>query len=156
MNFTDILLKKKHPAISKFPAIAAMLMIFIISGCGGDSATNTPDNGNGNGTEPPAEPAADEVWMVGTSFTPADRQVEAGTTVTWINQSNMSHTVTSGENGTHDGLFDSGSVDPDETYSYTFNEAGTYDYFCQPHVGQGMTGTITVTASSGSGNEDGY
>ena len=35
-------------------------------------------------------------------------------------------------------------ADNGDTFIHTFDTPGTYQYFCQPHVGQGMTGTITV------------
>ena len=37
-----------------------------------------------------------------------------------------------------------GLIDPDETFEVTFDEPGTYDYFCIPHEGSGMKGTIIV------------
>lgn len=54
--------------------------------------------------------------------------VKAGTTVTWTNTDNMMHTVTA-----VDGSFDSGFVDAGQTWSYTFDEPGEYEYFCSPH-----------------------
>lgn len=134
--------------IFQLPAFLVLAIVFAVTACG-DSSTgaNDNDNGNGNGNGNGGnEPAANEVWMEGTSFTPSNREVEAGTRVTWINKSSMVHTVTSGEDGDHDGLFDSGNMSSGDEYSYTFDDEGTYEYFCRPHVGQGMTGTITVTS----------
>lgn len=55
--------------------------------------------------------------------------VPVGTTVTWTNEDpGMMHTVTS-----VDGLFDSGFLNEGDTWSYTFDEAGEFEYFCQPH-----------------------
>lgn len=87
-----------------------------------------------------------EVTMQGLSFSPSELEVEVGTTVTWINTDNQAHTVTSGSDGEHDDLFDSGSMDPGDEFSYQFDEEGTYDYYCIPHVENGMTGTVTVTS----------
>ena len=71
-------------------------------------------------------------------FSPAPIIVEPGTTVTWVNQGQAPHTVT--HTG---GAFDSGTLQPGESYSYTFNEAGTsYAYYCRIHPD--MTGTIVV------------
>jgi plastocyanin len=41
--------------------------------------------------------------------------------------------------------WDSGNLDPGQTYTYTFNTPGEYHYFCVPHEVAGMVGTITVT-----------
>ena len=68
--------------------------------------------------------------------------VEPGTTVTWVQNGQNPHTTTS-----YDGLWDSGIIEGGSggTFSFTFEEPGTYGYYCIPHEAQGMTGTITVT-----------
>lgn len=130
--------------INKAPRLTTLLIIFVIAiamtACGDNSSGPGTGNGNGNGNE---EPGPNEVWMVGQSFTPGELTVETGTTVTWINESQLVHTVTSGTPGEPDGLFDSGNVSPGGEFAYTFDEPGTYDYFCIPHQ-PSMTGTITV------------
>jgi plastocyanin len=70
-------------------------------------------------------------------FSPTSITVEPGTTVTWVNQGQAPHTAT--HTG---GTFDSGTLQPGQSYSYTFNRAGTYAYYCQIHPN--MTGTIVV------------
>ena len=44
------------------------------------------------------------------------------------------------------GVFDSGDAERDVNYTYTFDfdQAGTYDFFCEPHQSVGMKGVITV------------
>src|SRR5215208_1460992 len=83
------------------------------------------------------------VRMEDNFFEPANITVEPGTTVTWVQSGNNSHTTTS-----YDGLWDSGMLPggSGQTFSYTFNTPGTYRYFCRPHEAQGMVGTVTVTA----------
>jgi plastocyanin len=80
------------------------------------------------------------------AFYPGDLTVPVGTTVTWSNQDAVVHTVTSGTSdglvGAADGLFDSGLFGGGETFSYTFEEAGTFRYFCTPHPW--MRATVTV------------
>lgn len=128
------------------------LISFSMIGCSDNSSgtTNNHDNNDGNGG---SEPSGNEVEMVGQSFSPQNIEVEVGTTVTWVNESSLVHTVTSGSNGEHDGLFDSGNISEGEEFSYTFDEVGTFDYFCRPHVSNGMIGTVTVV-DSGSENND--
>jgi plastocyanin len=87
-------------------------------------------------------------------YTPDTVRVQAGETVRWENSSLIMHTVTAdpGE-ATLDGSvqlpdaaepFDSGNLDPDETFEYTFETPGTYQYFCIPHEGAKMYGWVIV------------
>jgi LPXTG-motif cell wall-anchored protein len=72
-------------------------------------------------------------------FTPSDVTVAEGGTVTWTNSGQAPHTVTS------DG-FDSGTLEAGDTYSETFDSAGTVSYRCNFHPE--MTGTVTVVAAA--------
>lgn len=65
-------------------------------------------------------------------FDPTILKVSVGTTVTWTNEGAAVHTVTSAEDSPNGGL-DSGNLRGGETYSFTFEEPGTYNYFCVPH-----------------------
>jgi plastocyanin len=71
------------------------------------------------------------------AFTPPTLTVPPGTTVTWTNADSVPHTATAG-----DGAFDSGNLNPGQSYSFTFATAGSFPYVCQYHAG--MTGTIVV------------
>ncbi|MGB0036146.1 MAG: cupredoxin family copper-binding protein [Candidatus Acidiferrales bacterium] len=71
------------------------------------------------------------------SFTPMELTVPAGAQVTWINQDDVPHTVVSTER-----KFKSKALDTDEKFSFTFQEPGTYEYFCSVHPK--MTGKIIV------------
>jgi plastocyanin len=82
------------------------------------------------------------VDMINTTFDPAELVVGAGTAVTWVNQDAIPHTTTS-----DDGLWDSGSMSQDDTFSHTFDEGGVYPYYCTFHGapgGVGMAGTVIV------------
>ncbi|MEE9181236.1 MAG: plastocyanin/azurin family copper-binding protein, partial [candidate division NC10 bacterium] len=70
-------------------------------------------------------------------YLPGTLTVVAGTTVTWVNQDLVIHTVTSDV-----GLFDSGSMRPGDRFSFTFTTAGTFTYRCLPH--EFMRGTVVV------------
>ena len=73
------------------------------------------------------------------TFTPRSLTVARGTKVTWVNADDVPHTATSTETPP---LFNSGLLDTDGSFSFTFEKAGTYRYFCgiHPH----MTGEIVV------------
>jgi plastocyanin len=64
------------------------------------------------------------------AFSPNPVQVSVGSTVTWTNDDTQPHTVTSGENVTPDGRFDSAIMAPAATFEHTFTEAGEFPYFC--------------------------
>ena len=59
--------------------------------------------------------------------------IEKGKQVTWVNEDSAFHSITSGYYDTPTDLFDSGHLDPFESYTLTFDEIGTYDYFCTLH-----------------------
>jgi plastocyanin len=71
------------------------------------------------------------------SFTPATAAVPVGTTVTWTNHDDIPHTVVSPEQ-----KFKSPVLDTDDTFSHTFDAAGTYKYYCSIHPR--MTGQVVV------------
>jgi plastocyanin len=78
-------------------------------------------------------------------FDPPTLKVAKGTTVTWKNADSTLHTVTSGsaegnESGT---AFDSSYLAAGKTFPWTFNTAGTFDYYCTLHPY--MKGQIVVS-----------
>ena len=66
-------------------------------------------------------------------YIPSSIVVEKGKSVTWVNEDSAFHSVTSGFYTVPTELFDSGYLDPFESYTLTFDEVGTYDYFCILH-----------------------
>ena len=89
-------------------------------------------------------PATDaEVDIDQFTFLPQRITVKAGTTVTWINEDDVPHTVASSGK-----LFKSKALDTADKFSFTFTTPGTYDYFCSVHPH--MTGAVVVEAASGS------
>jgi len=73
------------------------------------------------------------------SFLPGDLTVPIGTRVTWTNRDETPHTVVA-QDAAHS--FKSGGLDTDDTFSFTFDKAGTYTYICSVHPY--MTGKIVV------------
>ncbi len=66
-------------------------------------------------------------------YVPSKIIVERGKPVTWVNEDSAFHSVTSGSYDEPSELFDSGHLDPYESFTVDFNEEGTYDYFCTLH-----------------------
>jgi plastocyanin len=78
----------------------------------------------------------------GNLFSPANAKVPVGATVTWVNDGSTPHDVQA-----RDGSFSSGpagGMEKDDHFEHTFNQTGTFSYFCHVHDGQGMHATITV------------
>jgi plastocyanin len=71
------------------------------------------------------------------AFDPSSMTLNVGDTLMWTNTGNMAHTVTAA-----DGSFDSGMLQPGDTFGFTFSSPGTYSYACSPHPW--MKATITV------------
>ena len=100
-----------------------------------------------------ADPGAVQLWATGVAqasetrdvtidnytFSPGTLTVRVGTTVTWTNRDFDVHTVTADDTPP---TFKSAGLDTDDTFSFTFNKAGTYAYHCSLH--SHMTGKIFV------------
>ena len=90
-----------------------------------------------------AHVAETEVKIDNFAFAPQRVVVKAGTTVIWINDDDIPHTLASSTK-----LFKSNALDTKDKFSFTFTTAGAYEYFCSLHPH--MTGTIVVEAATGS------
>lgn len=99
--------------------------------------TAAPGASPAAGDSTPATASGPAVDIKGFAFGPASLTVSAGDTVTWSNNDAVAHTVTAS-----DGSFDSGTVAPGETFTFTFPAAGSFDYVCSFHPN--MTGTVVV------------
>jgi len=71
------------------------------------------------------------------NFQPAERTVDRGTTVRWVNEGNTAHNTRANNNA-----WQSDNLAPGEDFEVTLQTAGTYDYACTLH--EGMTGRIIV------------
>lgn len=73
------------------------------------------------------------------AFMSPNIQVKVGTTVTWTNQDSVPHSVTF-----KNGMKDSGLLYQGQSFSYTFNTPGTYQYYCTVHPY--MVASVTVVS----------
>ncbi len=113
---------------SKIRILMGIAILFAIIGIS-DSCNKSTDS---QGT-----PGTNEVWIQGMAFNPSAITVTAGTTITWTNKDGFAHTVTS-----NTGLFDSGTINSNGTYSHLFATAGTFPYHCTIHPS--MTASVVV------------
>lgn len=66
-------------------------------------------------------------------YIPSKISIKSGDSVTWLNEDAAFHSVTSGYYGNQSGLFDSEYLDPEESFTFIFENPGVYDYFCTLH-----------------------
>ena len=116
-------------ALSLGALVALVVGGLVACGSGGGNPSTT--------TSSPPPASGNSVTISGFSFSPGSLAVAKGTTVTWTNKDATTHTVVS-----DDGVFNSGDLAPNGTFSYTFNNTGTFPYHCSIHAY--MTGTIIV------------
>lgn len=93
---------------------------------------------------------AETVILSGLNFTPADITINIGDKVLWKNESgshNVNGSLATYPNNPEGFLSGSASAAPWE-FEFTFNTPGLYNYQCDPHVGAGMVGTVTVVEES--------
>ena len=113
-----------------------------------------------------ANAATIEMWQLDNFFTNLDSSgapidpdnaitptnIKVGDTVNWTNNGSTEHTTTNANNldaGIFEGvLWDSNELGVGESFSFTFNDAGEFPYFCKVHGEGDMEGTIFVTAES--------
>jgi len=166
----------KHGAIaSSGLAFGTGLMGLRQSGDDGDD--EEPADGGGNGDFGPSEetnneqspeqsqdqqPSGGEVVDVivqDNSFEPLVVEAQAGDTIRWTHQGNVSHTVTGYQSNNNRqrrapagaNTIESGNLASGDSYEITLNTPGVYDYYCKPHEQSGMVGSIVVR---GQGDDD--
>lgn len=141
----------------------SLLSLLIFAACGGGGSardagsTDGSSSAEGSISSEGGNSGATEVAIATFNFQPKDLEVKVGETVTWTNEDDILHTVTSGKQREQavpgggdddveaeaDGTFDGDLDGAGTTFSFTFEEAGEYPYFCEVHVA--MTGTVVVS-----------
>lgn len=76
-------------------------------------------------------------------YVPAEADIAVGKTITWINYDAAFHTVTSGFYDVADGYFDSGHLEAGQSFSFTFDQEGKFQYYCKLHPW--MEGVVQVS-----------
>ena len=82
----------------------------------------------------------------GLRFDPAHIIISPGTTVTWVNGDSIIHFVNTDPHPSHNLLDEQNStgLNPGDTYTYSFTEAGAWGYHCSAHQNRGMTAQVIV------------
>jgi len=124
----------------------ARVATFILLGCGGGSSGSSMATGPNPPPPPPAPVQTNTIRLTssgGNRFSPANIEVPAGTTVTFIWESGT-HTLTSSGSPSFQGIDD--AVSAPSSLPVTFTQPGTYNFFCSIHGSPtgGMRGSVTV------------
>jgi plastocyanin len=104
-----------------------------------DQKTAMAERGDGLGAQ---SPGAATVTIKLFQYQPGRIQVKAGTTVTWINEDEIFHTVTAVAGEGKDGGYDASLDGKGKSFSFTFSQPGIYTYYCDRH--EHMRGEIEV------------
>ncbi len=119
--------------------LAILLLAAVLFGCipspnGGSTGTGTPS--------PQAFSGKLTIILQDYKFNPNRLTIKAGSTIIWINRDPAFHTIHSDT-----GVFQSGLLSIGQLFSFTFDEPGTYPYYCDKSGGpggEGMSGEIIV------------
>lgn len=125
-----------------------IILVVIIVAVGGyfllkdnyKSPTSNQDNNQGTSSSQDQSSVAageEKISIKNFSFSPSDITIKKGTKVTWTNDDQVEHTVTSQDK------FDSGLLAKGQSFSRIFDQAGIFEYRCTPHAS--MKGKIIVT-----------
>ena len=117
-------------------AAAILVLALGLAACGGSGSSA----GGAGGSGPVATTSVD--LPASYRFAPADITVAAGSTVTWTNHDNFTHSVAFLDGGLPT---EPRVMKPGETATFTFAAAGTFHYQCSFHP-QNMKGTVVVSA----------
>ena len=131
----------RTPSVRRRSGVVALALAAggLLGACGGDGddasslAPETPasEAPTDESSTPSGDAAEPVVEIERSRYSPTELEVGTGTTVEFVNLDAVDHTVTSAEDSPVE--FDSGTFGQDETFTQTFDEPGTYGYFCQIH-----------------------
>ena len=110
----------------------------------GDERPEQPDDS----TPKAIAAASGSVTIADFNFSPASITIDVGDTVTWNNNGPTPHSATA-----NDGSFDTGILRKGQSGSHTFNQAGSFSYYCKPHPY--MKATVVVEAAQSGGDTSG-
>ena len=132
-------------------ALVLSLGALSLTGC---SMGEGPASSGASAPSSTSDAATGDVTLMSLNFMPETLTVSVGDTVTWVNGESITHTITSGTfsdvdettglraSEEADGLFDERLGEKGGSFSYTFDTAGTFPYFCDIH--DGMNATVVV------------
>jgi len=120
--------------------IVVLVAFIAVCGCTGYGPSSTTP-----ATTQTQVPGTMTVNIQNFAFNPASITVPKGTTVTWVNQDSANHEIVNDAQGSiaQGALFTSNSLPKGASYSFKFDNTGTYPYLCSIHPS--MKATVIVT-----------
>lgn len=140
--------------------VLLLAAVLLISGCTQKAPTKADDHVDELGTpvetEQPTTPAENIIEITSSGFNPNSLTIKTGEKVTFVNKDSRQHWPATNVHPTHtlypgssiskcpsDTIFDAcKGLSKDESWSFTFNNAGSWDY--HDHLNPGLGGTIIV------------
>ncbi|MFA5127139.1 MAG: plastocyanin/azurin family copper-binding protein [Patescibacteria group bacterium] len=119
----------------KILLLVALVLMFGVSGCGRPSNNDANGNIGDQNLNMILPDNTVRVRIKDSQFISKTAIIKAGMTVLWVNQDNVDHQIKST-------TFSSPKLKPGDTFSYTFDNVGVYDYVCSLHPT--MAGSISV------------
>jgi amicyanin len=126
-----------------------LIILLAVSGCttynpSSTTPTATLTTPSSTTSLAPTTPSVMTITIQNFAFNPPSLSISAGTTVTWTNQDTVQHQIINDATSTfgQGQQFESNPLGQGQSYSFTFNEIGTYPYHCNIHPS--MKGTIIV------------
>jgi plastocyanin len=112
--------------LKSFYKILLIILGIIISGC-----ASKEQNENESSLEMEEHVPISTIEISDTIFAPVEIVIPRGTEITWANKDDEDHSIKNSlpENF----LFESGSLKPNDEYSFSFTQQGTFEYFCPLH-----------------------
>lgn len=135
---------------NKFLLIAVMVIsIAVVAGVIASQSMKPDTTSNKNdpmmSRDTTVKQAANTVIIQDYAFSPSPITVKKGTAVTWTNKDMAKHNIEMDEGQPEGGPAESPLLNKGETYSYTFDTVGTFNYHCSPHPY--MKGSVVVVES---------
>jgi plastocyanin len=127
----------EHSGIAILTPEGEQTLVTVYLNAGSAASTATPTEGM-DMDHSAAATEATAVDIRDFAYVPDPVEVAAGTTVTWTNSDTVPHTATAQDRA----VLQSGTLNPGDSFSQTFDTPGTFDYFCEFHAN--MKGTIVV------------
>lgn len=142
---------RERSSMKRSPIIIVVVITLVAGGAAVFASMSKDNNSNAGGDmtsmnmsggdTSEAEAMPNEVFIKDFAFAPGERTVKKGTKVTWTNKDSARHDISPTSGGSD--FKASELLAKGESYSFTFNTAGTYTYKCSPHPY--MKGTVVVT-----------
>jgi plastocyanin len=138
-----VYIQLRRQPMSKVAGIIIAIAIIVVGAIVLTHKSNSPSNPSNSASSASRQssaPASGTINIVNMLFTPSQISVRKGGTVTWTNNDNTTHTVV--DDLTNVGGPNSGDIAPSQSYNFTFNKTGSFQYHCRIHPS--MRGTIVV------------